>query len=453
MTALPRRVLVVEDEPLMQANLQEILAEASFVPVPARSLAEARAALADAVPPVVLLDLRLPDGSGLDLLRDGLDAAVIVLTAFGDSRNSIEAMRLGALDYVTKPFDVDDLLGVVGRAYEHRAETERARRTAAEATAEPDAPGLVGQSPGMREVYKRIGRAARADVPVLVSGESGTGKELVARALHAASARAGGPFVAVNCAAIPRDLIESELFGYEKGAFTGAVAQRAGVFEQARGGTLFLDEIGDLGLDVQAKLLRVLQEGVFARVGGREPLRADVRVVSATHRDLAAMAAEGAFRQDLYFRLHVFRIHLPPLRERGPADVQALAEALLRRHAPPGHPGLAPEARAALAARPWPGNVRELENAIRHALLMAGDEVVLARHLPPPAALAEPAGADGVALGEGFSMQAHLEAVEKALVARAMREAAGVRTRAAELLGIHRRLLYEKLRRYGLGGD
>ena len=369
-------ILVAEDDPATRANLALLLRSEGYTVREAADGDAAAEALADPAIAAALLDLKMPKRDGLAVLRAHADrleeVPVIVVTAYGGSTAAIEAMKLGAYDYITKPFDLDEVLFTVRRALTQQALVAQVQALSVDPLADdpdPDEDELVGRSPAMVAVFKAIGLVAPADEPVLILGESGTGKELVANAIHRNSHRATGPFVKVNCAALSPMLLESELFGHEKGAFTGAVARRRGRFEQAHGGTLFLDEVGELGIDLQAKLLRVLQSGTFERVGAEETLRADVRVVAATNRDLKARVAAGEFREDLYYRLDVVAVTLPPLRERKD-DIPLLAEyvvkQLARKH---GWPGLAltPEAVAELCRRPWPGNVRELRNALARA--------------------------------------------------------------------------------------
>src|SRR5713226_3567214 len=339
-------------------------------------------------PDVILLDLRLPDQSGLEVYQQlrKIDARipVIFITMAKTADAAIEAMKQGAYDYLFKPLDLDQLRRVVGEAVDV-ARRMRAPAVVAEAAPDPDAEGaIVGTCPAMREVYKAIGRVAAQDVPVLITGESGTGKELVARAIYQHSRRAAAPFLAINCAAIPEQLLESELFGHEKGAFTGADRRRIGKFEQCSGGTLFLDEIGDMTPLTQSKILRVLQDQRFERVGASQSIRTDVRVLAATNRNLESMVAAGQFRQDLYYRLNVYTIKLPPLRERG-EDLPLVAEHFLRRFRPEFGKevqSISPEALELLRRHSWPGNVRELQSVLKQAVLQATGPVLLPEFLP-----------------------------------------------------------------------
>lgn len=382
------KFLVVDDEPADLALLEQLLRRQGHDVVTARTGAEGVELAARHCPDVVLLDILLPDRSGLEVYGqirevDG-KVPIVFVTASGSSTTAIEAMRLGALDYLTKPLNVAEVKRVIERALEVR------RMSSSPVTVDPpqsepeDGDVIIGRSPPMQQVYKAIGMVASQDVTVLIRGESGTGKELVARALYQFSKRAEGPFLAVNCAAIPETLLESELFGHEKGAFTGADRRRIGKFEQCNGGTLFLDEIGDMTPLLQSKILRVLQDQRFERLGGNETIQTDVRVIAATHRDLEAMVAKGAFREDLYYRLNGYTISLPPLRERGD-DLQLLADHFLRqanRDLGKDIQGIAPEAMEALSRYQWPGNVRELQNVIRQAVLKTTGPVLLADFLP-----------------------------------------------------------------------
>jgi two-component system nitrogen regulation response regulator GlnG len=422
-------------------------------------------------PDVILLDLRLPDQSGLEVYQQlrQVDARipVIFVTLAKSADKAIEAMKQGAYDYLFKPLDLHQLRRVVGEALEV---ARRMREPAVLAETAPDADvegAIVGSCPAMREVYKAIGRVAAQNVPVLITGESGTGKELVARAIYQHGPRAKAPFLALNCAAIPEQLLESELFGHEKGAFTGADRRRIGKFEQVSGGTLFLDEVGDMPPALQAKLLRLLQEQSFERVGGNETIRTDVRLIAATHRDLKAWSEEGKFRPDLYYRLGVFTIHLPPLRERGD-DLPLLAQHYLRRFSREMGREVkeaAPEAMARLRGYPWPGNIRELQSVLKQALLRASGTVLLSAFLPDLSGGAGepgPAAPAGDELGlESFIRQrlgpdaqdlyadTHRQ-VDRVLLPLVLEYTGGNQHQAARLLGIARQTLRQKLRDLGL---
>ena len=404
---------------------------------------------------LMLLDLRMRGMDGLETLRrlhddhpDCRELPVIMLTAYADSGNTIEAMKLGAFDHLTKPISREQVLGVLERAL-GRPRTGGGRvEKAAAVTSEHDQ--LIGSSPAMREVHKLIGLAAPSDATVLVQGETGTGKEEVARALHRHGVRASKPFVAVNCAAIPAELLESELFGHVKGAFTGAVNQRVGRFSEADRGTLFLDEIGDMTLPMQAKILRVLQDRIVTPVGASAPVPVDVRIVAATHRDLIGMVRDGGFREDLFYRLNVVCVSLPPLRERG-ADILVLAEHFLHQLAPAGQPAkrLSTAASQALLSHPWPGNVRELRNTMQHATVTVRRAVIERGDLLLGAA-SVPGAADTLDTLLALPWDEAVARLEKTLLTRALRAADGNRTEAARRLEIHRQLLYAKLKEHGL---
>jgi len=392
----------------------------------------------------------------MDVLRGHADrleeVPVIVITAYGGSKAAIEAMKLGAYDYITKPFDFDEVLFSIRRALTQRtlvAQVQALSRADdlrdAGSSAEDE---LVGRTPSMLQVFKAIGRVAPTREPVLIVGESGTGKELVASAIHKNSDRAAQPFIKVNSAALSATLLESELFGHEKGAFTGAVARRIGRFEQAHGGTLFLDEIGDLDIDLQAKLLRVLQTGQFERVGGEATLQVDVRVLAATNRDLAARIAEGRFREDLYYRLNVVVIELPPMRQRR-EDIPLLAEYILNKLAHKyewPHLALSPEAQTYLTAQPWPGNVRQLQNVLARAAILARGRVIGLDDVREPAS----SSATGESASGSLLLRDLLAETERRAIQQALEQEKWNRTRAARLLGISRRQLFDKIRQYGL---
>lgn len=437
------RVLVVEDGAGLRRGIVTALRERSLEVIEesdgARALARLRAP-DEAVFDVVVTDLRLPGADGIALLRAArerdADTAVLVMTAHGSVETAVEAMRLGAFDFLQKPFDLEQLEARIARAIEHG----RLRREVSELRAERangvGADRIIGSSLALTRALDLARRAAPVRSTVLVTGETGTGKELVAGLVHQASPRAKRPFIKVNCAALPETLLESELFGHERGAFTGADRLRIGRFEQANGGTLLLDEVGDLSPATQVRLLRVLQEQEFHRLGGREPIRTDVRILAATHRELERDVAAGRFREDLYFRLHVIRIHLPPLRERV-EDLLALAEHFLARSCRElgrSGVGFTTAARERILSHAWPGNVRELRNAVERALLLADGDRVDARHFGIPDASARPGG-----VAPGASLD--LEETERALVMEALRRTGHVQKEAARLLGVSRRKL------------
>lgn len=441
------QVLVVEDEAGVRQGLERVLAAEGYAVTGAGSLAEARARLAERPYQAVLLDLRLGDGEGLALL-DELQAAgsavpVIITTAYSDSEHIIAAIKGGAFDYVTKPFDLPRLLQVLERSL------ERGRSQPAPEVAEP-AGELLGSSEAMVNVWKLIAHAARSQAPVLITGETGTGKELVARAIHRHGPRAAGPFIAVNVASLPPSLIESELFGHERGAFTGAVGLKRGRLELASGGTLFLDEIGELERPLQTRLLRFLQEREFERVGGEVTLSSDARVVAATHRAVKAGTEGGALREDLYFRLAVIELHLPPLRERR-GDVLDLAR---RFAAHMGLAGISAEAARLLEAHQWPGNVRELKHLIeRAAVVRPGqrlDVEAVVEALGQPAAGGRESTVDHLL---HLPLREAVDAFERFLLVRALERAGGNRARAARELGIPRSQLYAKLQLHGIGDE
>ena len=435
------RLLIIDDDADFRQSLAETLRDLGHVAEEAASAEAGLAAARHRRPDAAFLDLRMPGMDGiaalahLRALSDSLP--VVILTAHATSSNTIEAMRLGAFDHLVKP---------VGRADLHALLT---RMLAPPPTAPPapdaaDANEIIGFSPAIRAVQKQVGLASGSDATVLITGETGTGKEMVARALHRHGPRAERPFVAVNCAAIPAELLESELFGHERGAFTGAVTQRRGRFREADGGSIFLDEIGDMPAAMQAKILRVLQERVASPVGGA-PVPVDVRIIAATHRDLRPASDAGSFRADLYYRLAVLPIVVPPLRDRG-VDIVLLAEHFLRIANSATPKRLAPNAAALLLAHPWPGNVRELRNAMERVNALVRGPVIEAADL---VFLAEsPMTADDSAII--LDLPGAVARTETALIRRALAETGGNRAEAARRLGINRQLLYQKLRRYGI---
>lgn len=440
-------VLVAEDERTARLTLQELLESEGYRVMVAENGQEALSLVLLHEPAVVLLDIRMPGMDGLTVLQrareSGAASSFIVMTAFGDSDTAIEAMKRGAYDYVAKPVHFEKLAPMLRRAAAIRRTAERP----GEAVRLRSGPAIVGNSAAMQTVYKLIGQVAGTDVTLLVRGESGTGKELVVNAVHQNSRRARGPLVKVNCAAIPEPLLESELFGHEKGAFTNALYRRIGRFEEANGGTLFLDEIGDLSPALQTKLLRAVQDRTIHRLGSNQAVNVDIRLVTATSRNLEAAVREGRFREDLYYRLNVVSLWLPPLRERR-EDIPALVEHFLRRSRRPAQATAA--ALAKLCDYSWPGNVRELENTVERALVLARSDVIDATDvvLPSMPQTAPLQWVDLVPVEQGW--KGNIAALEMTLIQSALRRCEGNKSRAAELLGIHRRLLYEKLREHGL---
>jgi two-component system, NtrC family, response regulator AtoC len=455
MNRVPYRatILVADDDAVIRSNLALLLKSEGYDVREAADGGEAARTLLDPTVALALLDLKMPVQDGMAVLRahaDRLDETpVIVVTAYGGGSAAIEAMKLGAFDYLTKPFDLDDVLFAVKRALTQRALAAQVRALSDNRSGEADDEELVGRGPAMLQVFKTIGRVAATQEPVLILGESGVGKELAANAIHRNSDRAHREFVKVNCAALSPTLLESELFGHERGAFTGAVARRIGRFEQAEGGTLFLDEIGELDVELQAKLLRVVQTGRFERVGGEEAVQTDVRVIAATNRDLPLRIAEGRFREDLYYRLNVVSLEMPPLRQRR-EDIPLLAEQIVRRLAVKygwPHLALAPEAVPILTGRPWPGNVRELQNVLSRAVILVRGGVIGLADLQPPA---ESTASPTATTVGSLVLRDILAETECRVIRQALEQEKWNRTRAAQVLGISRRQLFDKVRQYGL---
>ena len=441
-------ILLVDDEPDLRVSLGQVLRDEGHA-VDMASDGEAAIARLAAQPfHLVVSDVRLPKLDGLTLLRrirrDFPSTEVLLMTAYGSIGDAVTAMKDSAVDYLTKPFDIDHLVTAVGRIDDRlRVRDEHARAQEAGAAVSR----LVGRCPAVLQLVDKIETIADTHAAVLLTGESGTGKELVARMLHERSSRRDRPLVIVNCAAVPPSLIEAELFGHERGAFTGAVKKRDGRFKAADGGTLFLDEIGEMPLETQGKLLRALQDGEIVPVGSNASMKVDVRLVSATNRDLKAMVAEGRFREDLYVRIKVFDLHLPTLRDRR-GDLALLVEQFLREFNPDGDPPpLSPSAWAAISEYSFPGNVRELRHAIQHASILArGEEIELA-HLPPEIS---GRGSEANVNGASHSLVEAMEQYEKELIMRTIRGTGERRQRAAKLLGISRKSLWKKLTKYGL---
>ena len=457
-SASAQRILIVDDEADVAYSFQRVLAEEPVEVVGVTSGLEGLKRLKKEAYDLVLLDVRIGTEHGIEIFRqirkEHPKQLVIVMTAHGTAQTAIEAMKLGAFDYILKPFDVPELLSILRRALQTAASMRELVASEGKHLQDEKAPGLIGASSAMQKIYKLVGQVARADAAVLLVGESGTGKELVARAIYANSPLAARPYVAINCAAIPDTLLESELFGHERGAFTGALTQRIGKFERADGGTIFLDEIGDMPLALQAKLLRVLQNGEFQRLGGDQTLRTKVRVIAATNKDLTAMVKEKTFREDLYYRIHVVQIQLPPLRERA-EDVLPLAEHFLKREGKDRGLKFSSASKKALQSWRWPGNVRELENAITRAVVCAAAESIEPGDLPPEI-LGQ--GLGGVTTGDWWKKVEEvagkggdlLAAGEKLLVERAMNESGGNVKRASEILGVTRAALRTRVERYNI---
>ena len=459
-------VLLVEDKDSLRAMLRHALEGQGHEVVEARDEPEAVQQLKQISPAVVLTDLKLPSGDGFGVLRAALEQdpelQVIVMTAYGSIEDAVKAMREGALDFLAKPVDPEHLLLMVQRAIAQRRILTENFLLKEELAQRRGAPRIFGEDPKLRQVTQQLHRAAATDATVLLEGESGTGKELFARALHALSPRADGPFVAINCAAIPDNLLETELFGYEKGAFTGAAARKPGRFEMANRGTLFLDEIGDLPLALQAKILRALEEKRFERVGGTQSLHVDVRVVAATNRQLKQRVAERQFREDLYFRLSVFPIQIPPLRERSD-DVIILARQFVDKFCRDLNKKpltLAPAAIDELRAYAWPGNVRELQNSIERAVILCEGDTIQPRHLNlsfRQVAAPQPETSPWEQIDLTGTMADALRRVsaevERRKIEQAMKDAGGNKQRAAEVLQISYKTLLQKLKEIGLADD
>jgi two-component system, NtrC family, response regulator AtoC len=448
------RVLVVDDDSSLRRVMKLQLEEAGYQVSLAQDGDDAWSVLRKVEPQLVITDLQMPT-TGLELLRrmtkEGLQTTVIVITAFGTIESAVEAMKLGAYDYVTKPIDFDALVLIVHRAMERQNLIEEVRTLRSALDQRYGFEGIVGNAKVLLRVLDQAARVAQRDATVLIQGETGTGKELIARAIHHNSPRHHRPFVAINCGAIPKDLVESELFGYARGAFTGALNSKAGRIELADGGTLFLDEIGELPLEAQVKLLRVLQEGELAKLGESAPVKVDVRVIAATHRDLSAMVEDATFREDLYYRLAVVPLKVPPLRERRediPGLIEALQQRIRQRHRLP-EMRLSPTVHQRLISYTWPGNVRQLENILERLMLLASSNVITAEDLPEE--LISPSASSAVLWPtlpeEGLS----LEGIERELISRALEKFKGNQTQAARYLDISRRTLIYRMEKHGLG--
>ncbi len=466
------RILIADDEALIRQVLADTLKNEGYQVEAVGSGLSALRALQERPFDLAFVDIRMPEISGLDLLlkvqEAGIDTPFIIMTVHTTLANAVEAMKRGAYDYLTKPFDLTEVQTLTRRALEVRQLTRDLERLKQEIRSRHEL--IVGKSPAMQEIYKLIGRVAKSDATVLIQGESGTGKELIAKVIHYHSPRWRAPFVPLNCSAIPHELLESELFGYEKGAFTGAFERRIGRFEQAEGGTLFLDEVGDMPLELQAKLLRVLQEKELSRVGGREMLKVDVRIVAATNQDLELAVKEKRFREDLYFRLKVVPITVPPLRQRK-SDIPELVDYFIdkiNREMGTRVAGVSPEALEQLLAYPWPGNVRELENTLLRAAILAPGRTLTPAELAlpgwePPEAEETPSWKKMLRKKLEANFQLHLQTqpstlydtvmrqVEKILLELALEKTQGNQLKAAKILGLNRNTLRKKMALLGLG--
>jgi two-component system nitrogen regulation response regulator GlnG len=468
-------ILIADDEDSLRWVLEKGLRQAGYEVTSVKDGAAAIRAIETQSFDLVFLDVRMPGVDGLAALARmrevRADACVVVMTAHGTMETAIQAMQRGAYDYLAKPFDLDEVLLLAERALAAGRLTQEVARLRSGLQEVREFSALIGRHPRMQDVYKTIGRVAGTDVTVLLRGESGTGKELVARALHHYSRRAGRPFVAVSCAAIPGTLLESEMFGHERGAFTDARERRLGKVELAHGGTLYLDEIGDMPLELQTKLLRALQERTIERLGGHEAIRVDVRVLAATNRNLEELMREGKFREDLYYRLNVVTLNLPPLRERR-RDIPLLVEHFLAKYAAElGERGVAADALDRLVGHEWSGNVRELENVVQRAMVMATSGVILPEHLPIGPVSAAASVAVDASLEEIIErkliecvrgLREHASAnlydlmiglVEKPLLRAVLLETGGNQVRAAQILGINRNTLRKKLTEHGINPD
>ena len=437
------RILIADDSAAIRDVLREALVDEGYEVSEAASGEEVLAEFNGSnspKPDLALMDIRMPGKDGLEVLRAlrasrDAELPIIVMTAFGSASTAIEAMKLGAFDYIAKPFELEEVTVAIERFFERQDLSERVVRLLVESNRDEI---LIGDSPAMQDVYKIVGRVARSDATVLVFGETGTGKELVATVIHRNSTYSAGPLIKVNCAALPETLLESELFGHEKGAFTGAVAQRKGRFELANKGTIFLDEVGELTLATQKKLLRVLQEREFERVGGTNSIKVDTRVVAATNKDLPREIDAGKFREDLYYRLNVIAIELPSLRERH-TDIPLLVEHFLHKHrygrgSAPAR--ISQEAMSRLLTHDWPGNVRELENTIERAVIMARGGVIAGDHVTFPGQETRRPVDVTQAIADGTTLDAFLKDMESRYLSEALRQAGGNQTVAAGLIGI-----------------
>ena len=456
------RILVADDDAGIRQLLREFLEDEGYTVSEAENGNQVIAAFArdQDVPELVLMDVRMPDKSGLDVLRElseaqGAQLPFVIMTAYGSASIAIDAIQLGAYDYITKPFDLDDVLLTVRRFFDHLDLQKQVQGLRTHSREQSPNDYIIGNSAAMQDVYKTIGRVARSDATVLITGETGTGKELVATVLHRNSGYSGGPLIKVNCAALPETLLESELFGHEKGSFTGALNQRKGRFEMAHKGTIFLDEVGEMSLSTQKKLLRVLQEREFERVGGTVSVRVDTRVIAATNKHLSQEVRENRFREDLYYRLNVITIFLPPLRDRLD-DIPLLVEHFLHKHrytSGSGPAKITPGAMELLFEHQWPGNVRELENIIERAVVLAQGTVITEEHITFSSADQRNFIDVAQRVRKGSTIAEVQQEIEKQMLIEALKQVDGDRVAAASLLGLDLTSFQQRLVDYGIPGQ
>lgn len=449
-------ILVVEDEKALRIALCSMLEDEGFKTLEAEDGKVAIELMREERPELVITDLKMPRVDGMRLLKrvKEIDSQipVIIITAYGSSNTAIEAIKNGAYDYITKPFDLDEVVLKVKRALSHEALALEVKALKDELSNKYKVDNIIGNTGQMQDIYKTIGRVAETRATVLIQGESGTGKELVANAIHYNSLRKNGPFVKINCASLPESLLESELFGHEKGAFTGAISSRKGKFELADQGSIFLDEIGEMSPVLQSKLLRVLQDQSFDRVGGNQPVKVDVRVIAATNKNLEKEVKDGNFREDLYYRLNVVFIKIPPLRERK-EDLTVLVEHFLEKYSRDAKfqtIGISKGAFDCLKNYDWPGNVRELENVIERAIVFSGGNIITLEHLPVTLRPAENIVTPSMFENDNMHFKDIVSDMEKELIVRALNKANWNRSKAAEILNINRRLLYSKIKEYNI---
>ncbi len=451
-----KSILIADDDPSIRSLLKTFLENEGFAVSEAKNGAEVLSRLSNGKPDLVVMDVRMPEMTGIDVLQkineQNLDVPVLLMTAYGTANLAIKAIQLGAHDYITKPFELEEVLHTINRFFDYQALAAEVKNLRTQLNEYDPSERIVGRTPAMLDIYKTIGKVAKTDATILITGETGTGKELVAEVIHQNSLYRNGPLVKVACASLPETLLESELFGHEKGSFTSAYTQRKGRFELANKGTIFLDEIGEMTLGTQKKLLRVLQEREFERVGGSTPIKVDVRVVAATNKRLADEVSKGNFRDDLYYRLNVISIHMPPLRERK-EDIPLLVEHFLNKHrfnptSPPAK--ISEDALEVLMRHDWPGNVRELENTIERAVVLSQGAVITSQHLLLSPMTEKKFVDIQQKVKSKVPMKDIIAEVEKQLILEALEQAQGNRSQAAKILGIYRRLLYAKLKEYDI---